>query len=504
MANIPKRLPDEQFQLAMDAEPTAMLMVNERGNIVLANSAAEALFGYTRRELTGKSIATLLPHAWDQEQRGLQKAWAAISRRDMHGRRRDGAELPVEVGVHQLKTREGLRTLYSILDTSARKRAEAALRESEARFRNLADTAPVMIWASGQDKGCTFFNTVWLNFRGRALEQELGDGWTEGVHPEDLAGCMETYVTSFDARKSFQMEYRLRRKDGEYRWVLDNGIPLWAPDGVLTGYIGSCIDITDSKRTQQESFSHQKLESLGVATAGIAHDFGNLLSGIIAHAELLLEDFPAGSPAARDVKAIVEIAARGSEIVKELMVYTGQDDSEVERLDVSAVTEQMLELFRVSISKHAVLKTDFSKRLPMVLASPTHIRQIVMNLVINASEAIGDGPGVIELSTSQATVANGEEPEALSGLPTGQYVCLAVSDTGAGIAPEVQPRIFDPFFTTKPNGRGLGLAVTQAIVRRYGGRVRVRSAPGHGTRFEVLLPRAGLLVPQSRSAHSGT
>jgi two-component system, cell cycle sensor histidine kinase and response regulator CckA len=332
----------------------------------------------------------------------------------------------------------------------------------------------------------------------------LGDGWTEGVHPDDLAGCMETYGAAFDARKSFQMEYRLRRHDGEYRWVLDKGVPRWEPDGVLAGYIGSCVDITESRRTQQQTFSHQKLESLGVATAGLAHDFGNLLSGIIAHAELLLEDFPPDLPAVRDLQAILEIASRGSEIVKELMVYTGQDDSEPEPLDVSVVTEQMLELLRVSVSKHAILKTDFSRRLPMVLASPTHVRQIVMNLVINASEAIGEGPGVIELSTSQKSVAEDEESDALSHLPGGPYVCLAVSDTGAGIAPEIQPRIFDPFFTTKPDGRGLGLAVTQAIVRRYRGRVDVHSAPGRGTRFEVLLPRTGLAVPRSRTALGGT
>jgi two-component system, cell cycle sensor histidine kinase and response regulator CckA len=504
MAKTAKRLQHEQLQLAIDAEAAAMVLVNGRGNIALVNSAAERLFEYTRRELIGRSIDTLVPGSWPQQHTGLQRLWATLSRRELHVRRKDSYELPVEVVMHPLKTREGLRTLYSIVDISERKRAEAALRESEARFRNLADTAPVMIWSSGQDKGCTFFNRVWLDFRGRTLEEELGEGWTEGVHADDLAGCMDTYVASFDARKRFQMEYRLRRHDGEYRWVLDSGVPLWAPDGAFAGYVGSCLDITESRRALQQAFSHQKLESLGVATAGIAHDFGNLLSGIIAHAELLLEEFPPDSPNARDVRIIIEIAARGSEIVKELMVYTGRDGSALEPLDVSVVAEEMMELLKVSISKHTILKTEFSRRVPMVLASPTHIRQIVMNLILNASEAIGDGSGVIELTTSQATVSEGEESNTSSNVIRGQYARLAVSDTGAGIAPEVQPRIFDPFFTTKPEGRGLGLAVTQAIVRRYGGRIEVHSVVGQGTRFEVLLPGTGLLVSQSRSARSGT
>jgi len=136
------------------------------------------------------------------------------------------------------------------MDVTAQKQAQEALRESEARFRTLADTAPVMIWMSGKDKLCTFFNRGWLDFTGRPLEKELGNGWAEGVHCEDLDGCLEVYVNSFEARHPFSMEYRLRRKDGEYRWVVDSGAPRFAPDGTFLGYIGSCIDITERRQAQ--------------------------------------------------------------------------------------------------------------------------------------------------------------------------------------------------------------------------------------------------------------
>jgi PAS domain S-box-containing protein len=137
------------------------------------------------------------------------------------------------------------------MDVTARKQAEDALRESEARFRAMADTAPVMIWMSGSDKLCTFFNKGWLDFTGRPLQQELGNGWAEGVHREDFDHCLEVYVNSFEARQPFTMEYRLRRWDGEYRWVLDNGAPRFASDGTFLGYIGSCLDITDRKQAQE-------------------------------------------------------------------------------------------------------------------------------------------------------------------------------------------------------------------------------------------------------------
>src|SRR5437764_13902357 len=137
-------------------------------------------------------------------------------------------------------------------DITKRKIAEEELRESEARFRTVADAAPVLIWMSGPDKLCTFFNKGWLDFTGRKLEQELGNGWIEGVHADDFAHCLDSYKNSFDAHQPFTMEYRLRRSDGEYRWVLDSGTPRFAPNGAFLGYIGSCIDITERKRGEEK------------------------------------------------------------------------------------------------------------------------------------------------------------------------------------------------------------------------------------------------------------
>jgi PAS domain S-box-containing protein len=365
---------------------------------------------------------------------------------------------------------------------------EESLRESEERFRNMADTAPVMIWVSGRDKLCTFVNAAWLAFTGRTIDQERGDGWAQGVHPADVDRCIAVYHSSFDARRHFRMEYRVRRADGEYRWLLDNGVPRFERGGFFAGYIGSCVDITDLKRTQEEALARQKLESLGVMTGGVAHDFNNLLGSILSLAELAETELAGGSSPEEEIGRIKAVAIRASEIVRELMVYSGQDKANLEPVDVSRLVEDLLELFKISISKHARLQIDLQKDLPYVLGSAPQIRQIVMNLIINASEAIGETDGVIRVSTSCIPVGQAFEPNNAPPLPPGDYLRLQISDTGCGMSEETKARVFDPFFTTKFTGRGMGLAVVQGLVRDHGGGILLASAPGEGTLFEIFLP----------------
>ena len=280
------------------------------------------------------------------------------------------------------------------------RRTEQSLRESEARFRNMADTAPVMIWISGPDELATFFNKGWLDFTGRRIEQELGYGWTSGVAPDHRDDCLAGYSSSFDGRRPWRAECQLRRADGEYRWMLCSGAPRFAPDGVFAGYIVSCSDITDLKSVQEASLARQKLESLGVLAGGIAHDFNNLLGSIHANAEIAEAEGADGSFPAEEIQAIKTISIRASEIVRQLMIYAGHDRSDSEPLDLSRLVKEMLELIRISISKCAVLKTDLAKDLPAVLGNGPQIQQVVMNLVLNASDALGETGGEITVTTS--------------------------------------------------------------------------------------------------------
>jgi two-component system cell cycle sensor histidine kinase/response regulator CckA len=375
------------------------------------------------------------------------------------------------------------------IDITDRKRAAAALFESEERFRNMADTAPVMIWVAGPDKLCTFFNKRCLEFTGHSLEQKIGDGWIAGVHPDDREGFLAKYSSSFDARQEFQTVFQLRRADGEYRSMLTVGAPRFTPGGVFVGFIGSCVDITELRRTQEEVLARQKLESLGVLAGGIAHDFNNLLGGILAEAELVEAGLAADLSPGEEIARIKAVAIRGAEIVRELMIYAGQDQaSRFEPVDLSHLVDEMLELLKVSVSKQVVLKTNLEKNLPAVWGNAPQIRQVVMNLVINASEAIVENEGVIRVATSRVTEGWGSVVDKATNYAPGEYVRLEVSDTGTGMTEEAKAKVFDPFFTTKFPGRGLGLAVVQGIVRTHGGAIHLVSAPGDGATFQVLLP----------------
>ena len=414
---------------------------------------------------------------------GLDDTWASYQRIEEEKRRQwmtwAGAGLVFALGV----------TLWLAGSLRERKRVEAALRQSEARFRSLANTAPVMIVASHPDGQATFFNKTWLDFTGRTMEQELGYGWIESVHPDDRDHTRLRYEHSFAARENCSIEYRLRRSDGEYRHVICNGVPRFEPDGAFSGYIASCVDLTDIRNAQQEAHERQNLESLGVLAGGIAHDFNNLLGGTLAYSELAQAKLAEGTAPDDELRKISDVATRGSEIVRQLMIFAGKEGGALEPVDVSSLVTDMLELLKVVISKHATLKTSLPKCLPCVRANPAQIRQVVMNLVTNASEAIGDHDGVIRVTAGRLAVgARANQLEVTKNLPEGDYVLVEVSDTGCGMTPETQRRAFDPFFTTKFVGRGMGLAMVQRIVRGLAGGIHVLSSPGNGTRIQILLP----------------
>ena len=254
----------------------------------------------------------------------------------------------------------------------------------------------------------------------------------------------------------------MRRADGQYRWVLNTGIPRFV-ERVYVGHIGTVVDTTDLKVSHEQMFATQKLESLGALAAGIAHDFNNMLGAIFAEADVALLETTPDSPGRENIERIKAVAVRASEIVKLLLAYAGGTEVAMEEVDLSLIVEEMLDLLQGSISEKAVLRSNLPKDL-FIRANAAQIRQVVLNLIKNAGEAIEVHGGLIELTTERVHMGQPAGAPCPPGMPAGEYIRLEVSDTGCGMTEEVQARAFDPFYTTKFLGRGMGLAVVQRFV----------------------------------------
>jgi len=318
------------------------------------------------------------------------------------------------------------------------------------------------------------------------------------IHPADFARVEaeeQNYLA--EGRSAFEHEYRLRRPDGEFRWVYDFTVPVRNDHAAITHFRGYVLDITDRKAAAESLRDAearlretQRLESLGVLAGGIAHDFNNLLMGILGNAGLALAEAPAPSTAHETLKDIEASARRAADLTRQLLAYSGKGKFVVERTDLSRLVEESARLLLPALSRHATVAWDLAAGLPSVEGDATQLRQVVINLLTNASDALAEQPGTISVRTSLMQLDEQSLAGSIAGrgLPRGPYVALEVRDTGMGMDDVTVRHIFDPFFTTKFQGRGLGLAAVLGIVRGHRGAIQVDTAPSRGTSFRILLP----------------
>ncbi len=404
-----------------------------------------------------------------------------------------------------------------IQDTSERKEAIRALKESEERLKLVLTAAEVGTWDWDVQAGKVSYDKNWAAMIGYQVEELAPkiSTWYELLHPDDAGPANEMLEEHLSGKTElYETEFRMRHKDGRWKWIHTKGKVIeFSDDGKPLRAIGTHLDISerikheDEQKRLEERMQHaQKLESLGVLAGGIAHDFNNLLVGILGNAELALPDIPLSSSAYQCVREISRAATRAADLSRQMLAYSGKGKFVIETILLKDIIEEMSSIFRASVPKNILIRLDFDPATPRVDADITQLRQVLMNLVVNSGEAIGEKSGIISIRTGllecDSQYLEGMYPG--TELKPGTYAFLEVSDNGEGMNNDTLSKIFDPFFTTKFVGRGLGLAAVLGIIRGHDGGIKVYSEPKSGTSFKILLPATKHVEEESSESYENT
>jgi PAS domain S-box-containing protein len=483
---------EEQYRLFFDANAEPMWVYDRDTLAILAvNEAAIAHYGYSRGEFTSMTIADLRPEMDVEKLKEALKdpTYGFQMRRPWRHRLKDGTTISVEVSSNDIMFLGKRARLVLAADVTERQRAEDALRESEERFAKAFHSNPEPVAIHRLSDGTYIdVNQSFLAVTGFKREQIIGrtvDDINIVVDQEARAVWRRTILESGSIRK---WETRFRVKSGEIRWALLSIEPIDVR-GVKC-VLSVTEDITDRKQLEEQLMQSQKMEAVGTLAGGIAHDFNNLLTAIIGHSQLLKGRVGEQDALYTDVAEIEKAGLRAASLTRQLLAFSRKQMLEMKILDVNSVIADMGPMLGRLIGEDVTLQTDLDPHLGTVRADNSHIQQVIMNLAVNARDAMPRG-GQLTIQTRNATLDAGYAKNHAE-IPGGDYVMLAVCDNGTGIDKKTQERIFEPFFTTKEHGKGsgLGLSTTYGIVKQSGGNIMVYSEPGRGTVFKVYLPRA--------------
>ncbi len=369
-----------------------------------------------------------------------------------------------------------------------------ALERSERRYATMLEAIPQMVWTSDNEGVIQYANRQWLDYLGLSLESAGRMAWDAVIHPEDAHRTAQAWKSAQEAGAVFEIEHRLRRaSDGAYRWHLVRAVPMVNRSGDVAHWFGTCTEIEDQKRAERAIVEKEKLETLGMLAGGIAHDFNNLLVGILGGASLAADTLPAGHSTREILNEVVRAGEQAAELTRKMLAYSGRGNLFVEKVDLDGVASDTCRFLRHSIPAGVRFQYESGRPLPPVVTDAEQLRHLIVELVTNGVEAIGGRrPASIWVRTRVGKIDPALAREAKLDAASAQedFVALEVEDTGSGMDETTQARIFDPFFSTKFTGRGLGLSAVKGFVRSSGGAIRVRSKPGEGSTFQVVLPAA--------------
>ncbi|MDY0227584.1 MAG: PAS domain S-box protein [Desulfomicrobium apsheronum] len=497
-AEISLRESEQRYREIFNATSEAIFISEaDTGRLLDVNDAMLTMYGYHSKEAVlagniGDLSSNEEPFTEAEAQKRIVAAFHGERLQfDWQAKRHDGTVFPVEITLRHSIIGGRKRIIAAARDITERKRAETALRESEHHFRTLANAGTALIWTSGPDMLCDYFNDAWLDFTGRNLEQELGHGWAEGVHPDDFDRCQNFYLAKFNLREAFEIEYRLSHADGSYRWILDLGNPRHDSAGAFIGYIGHCYDITERKHNEQaliqakedaEAANNAKSSFL----ANMSHEIRTPLNGIMAMMQVL-EMTPLNPEQAKYVSMAMTSSDRLARLLTDLLdlsrIESGRMVLREEEFGARELCESVFELFLVASREKGIkLESSLDPALPpRMLGDESRLRQILFNLIGNAVKFTNTGSVTLEMTPLR--FENGQP-----------LVLMSVTDTGIGIPTERLDELFQPFsqvetsYTRKYQGAGLGLSIVRRLVELMDGHIIMDSVPDEGTSVHVILP----------------
>jgi PAS domain S-box-containing protein len=505
---------EARFRLMADTAPSPVWMTDVEARVEFANRALV--------EFYGAPMESLLGHVWraalhpDDE-----AAVAAIQAESRPGRlpygfearfrRADGAWRWMRCSVNPRFDTDGTFLGYvgMSFDVTEQRLALAEARESEERFRAIADTAPVLIWVTDRDRNREFVNEAYVQYMGGDYETVRTADWRAYIHPDDQARLVAESLAGEATREPFSLEARYRRSDGVYRWLKSFSRPRLDAHGEVAGFVGVAFDVTDARQAQQDlerlnelleervdaalaekaraeaDLMHaQRMEAVGRLTGGVAHDFNNLLTVVIGALDIILRS---DDPARREKlgRAALSAARRGESLTHQLLAFSRRQALRPEPTDLNAQIASGEPLLRRALAPGVELALELADAAPRANVDPAQLEAALLNLVVNASDAVGEGARVC-VRTDVRTLGDGED----ATLAAGDYVLLSVADNGAGMSDEIASRAFEPFFTTKPLGKGTGLGLSQVygFCRQSGGDARIHSEEGKGAEITLWLP----------------
>ncbi len=528
---------EEKYRKLFEEDLTGNYIVAADGRIQMCNPSFVNIFGFSSRE---DALASnfrdlhLTPESFDGFISALRER-KALTPYTGRRRRRDGKIIYIVGNAVGRFDENGELIDYKayVFDITERKRFEDRLRESEERFRIMADSSPLMIWVGDENGEIQFVNSSYREFFRMSLEEIRGTRWRSLLHPGDKDAYVGAFLRAVSEKRPFHAMGRMRCADGRWRWIESYGNPRFSPEGRFLGLVCSSQDVTErvqaqkdllryrdhleelvkertdeleernrklgeeinerlkaeeEKRKAVEQLVHaRKIEALGRFAGGIAHDLNNMLYPIIIEAESLLDEMPADTPWHQTVQQILTAAYRQRDLVKQILSFSRRSEQRFTPISVKPLISETLAFVRSSLPSTIEIRQHIDAADDTVMGDATQIQQVIMNLCKNAADALPSQSGVVEISlTNTCLTETADHPE----IKAGEYVQLLVKDSGRGMTPEVMTHIFEPFYTTKEVGKGvgMGLPVIHGIVRDHGGTITVESEPGKGSRFTVFFP----------------